>query len=267
MACFSDNMDGNKTSIYVFVHYFLLGFFLGYCNRKELFSMGSHVLFLFIAALLKFISFSRSDEFFEALIKGEIPEFIGYLILAAPTLAVLWVFRSHDARKQLEANKNNTNNSTFFECAKMLTEEHPEGKISSKKIALEQLAYLKRETGFDEKRIDLLTQGCDLEEENLNRAQLDSIDLSKAKLNNTQLMSADLSNANLFFSYLINTYLSYANLTNANLKYAKLTNANLKGTNLSHIVYNDKTNFGNTKFKDKKARDDAGMIYKPDGQE
>ncbi len=277
MAYFSDTMDSNTASIYVFVHYALLVFALSYFDVRGLLSMGSRILFLFIAALLGWISFSRSDVFLEALIKGEIPEFIGYLILVFPTLAVLWVFRSHDAREQLEANKNNTDNNTFFECAKMLTEEHLEGKASSKKIALEQLAYLKRETGFDEKRIDALTKGCNLEKENLNRAYLGGIDLSMAKLNNTQLMRADLSNTNLFYSDLINTSLFYANLSNANLMYAKLTNADLRYTNLSDIAYNDetewqgatyndKTNFGKTKFKDKKARDDAGMIYESNEQ-
>ena len=277
MAYFSDNLDSNTASIYVFVHYSLWGFALGYFDRKELLSMGSRVLFLSIAILLGLISFSRSDKFLGALIKGEVPEYIGYLILVIPTLAALWVFRSHDARKQLEANQNNTDNSTFFECARMLAEEHLEGKESFKKIALEQLAYLKRETGFDEKRIDALTKGCNLEKENLNRAYLGGIDLSMAKLNNTQLMRADLSNTNLFYSDLINTSLFYANLSNANLMYAKLTNADLRYTNLSDIVYNDetewqgatyndKTNFGKTKFKDEKARDDAGMIYEPEEQ-
>ena len=277
MAYFSDTMDSNTASIYVVAHYWLWGFALGYCYRKELFSMGRRLLFLLIAVSLGLISFSRSDKFLEALIIGDIPEFIGYLTLVIPTLAVLWVFRSYDARKQLEANKNNTNNNTFFECAKMLTEEHPEGKISSKKIALEQLAYLKRETGFDEKRIDILTKGCDLEEENLNYAHLSGIDLSGSKLNNTHLIGANLSNANLFVGDLINTDLFCANLSNANLTYAKLTNANLKDTNLSDIAYNDKTewqgatyndktNFGKTKFKDEKARDDAGMIYEPEEQ-
>ena len=202
------------------------------------------------------------------------------LALGLPTFFILWLFRTEDVQRQIDKTEENTNNSTFFECARMLIEstqqeEEVKEKSLSAKIALEQLAYLRKETGFDEKKIDTLTKRCDLEKKNLNNALLSGLDLSGAKLNNAQLISTDLSNTDLFCSDLINTYLSYAKLNNTNLKYAKLNNANLKSTNLSDVVYNDetewqgatyddKTNFGDTKFKDKRARDDAGMIYQPD---
>ena len=94
------------------------------------------------------------------------------LALGLPTFFMLWLFRTHDIQE-------NINNSTFFECARMLTEEYPTGDTLATlppQIALKQLAYLRRKTNFNRERIDLLTQGLKLNEIFLVNAYLDGID-------------------------------------------------------------------------------------------
>ena len=145
---------------------------------------------------------------------------ITLLFLGLPTFFTLWVFRTHDvqeqldkaekqldkAEKQIKKTEENTNNNTFFECVRMLMFEAPpesdeKDRIKNsfhKKVALEQLAYLKRETGFDKKRIDLLTKSLSsLNTTELNYARLSGINLSDMNLIGISLIDADLSNADL----------------------------------------------------------------------
>ena len=44
------------------------------------------------------------------------------LALGLLTFFVLWLFRTEDVQRQIDKTEENTNNSTFFECARMLVE-------------------------------------------------------------------------------------------------------------------------------------------------
>ena len=168
---------------------------------------------------------------------------------------VLWVFRTHDVQEQIDKTEENTNNSTFFECARMLTEVklaegEPAGYDSlSKKTALEQLAYLRRETGFDKKRIDSLTRGLGLGGKNFNLARFNGLDLSKAYLSRAELNGADLTLAILNRAKLNGAELNGANLSGANLTEAILDGAispnvpsNMSGSNIATNLTGAKLN-------------------------
>ena len=231
---------------------------------------------------------------------------ITILALGLPTFYVLWKFRTHDVQRQIDKvqeqiakTEENTNNSTFFECARILTEEKSaEGKSTqhdslSKKTALEQLAYI-RKTGFDEKRIDSLTKGLNLRDKifylarfngldlsianlygakligaNLRGAELNRANLTRAKLIGADLTGANLTNAELTGADLTGAKLNDADLANAELNGADLTKADLRGADLTEAIligaiYNDETEFSGTGFEKKEMRDKAGMIYRPD---
>ena len=66
-------------------------------------------------------------------------------------------------------------------------------------------------------------------------------DLSHTNLDNLDLEGANLTNANLFFADLKNTNLSNANLTNINLSFADLDDADLTNANLTNadLTYAD----------------------------
>ena len=167
---------------------------------------------------------------------------ITILALGLPTFFILWLFRTHDVQEQLKKTEENTNNNTFFECARLLKTEDPskpEGirDIDSlpKKIALEQLAYLKRKTSFDKKKIDLLTRNLSLKSKEFSHAQLRGLDLSGANLQATSLANADLRGVNF--------------------KDAKLHEDQFK-----KAKYDDETDFTGTSLESEEARDEAGMI-------
>ena len=158
---------------------------------------------------------------------------ITILFLGLPIFYTLWKFRTHDIQKQIAKTEENTNNSTFFECARMLTEEKSaEGKSIqqdslSKKTALEQLAYLKKETGFDKNRIGSLTRGLYLKGKNFNFARFSGLDLSIANLNEAKLAHAELTGTKLTVANLSGADLSGTDLTEAKLNGADLTGAKL----------------------------------------
>ena len=188
------------------------------------------------------------------------------LSLGLPTFFVLWLFRTHDVQKQIDKTEENTNNSTLFECARMLTEEYSlsteTGSSSSRilgkslptRIALEQLAYLKRETGFDEERIGLITQGINLSSMHLESARLSGLNLSKARLVRTNLSNADLNRVKF---------------TDADLSYADLRGADMSNfiddnkTKWEGAIYSSATKFTGTRFKSEASRKKAGMTHKP----
>ena len=219
---------------------------------------------------------------------------ITLLFLGLPTFFALWVFRTHDvqeqlkkAEEQLKRTEENTNNSAFFECARLLaTKDSPKDPNENvfedpdkkrikdslpKKIALEQLAYLRRKTSFDKKKIDLLTKDLSLSDKEFSHAQLRGLDLSGADLRGTTLINADLSGAQLIDADLrilrlerspLQSHLSTTDLSHANLK-----DANLFGTKLEGCLYNSKTIFTGTVLDSEEVREAAGMIYQPDGED
>ena len=225
---------------------------------------------LFIAAILGAgLAFFIYDVFGE-LGNKTLQSSITILALGLPTFYVLWVFRTHDVQEQIDKTEENTNNSTFFECERMLTERKPTGvkptqhDSLSKKTALEQLAYI-RKTGFDEKRIDSLTKGLNLSMEVFNSARFSGLDLSKADLANAELNGADLTETKLEGTNLTEAELNDANLANAELNDANLANAELNGeVILIGAIYDSKTKFTGTILESKEIRDKAGMIDRSD---
>ena len=168
---------------------------------------------------------------------------ITILTLGLPTFFTLWLFRTHDTHE-------NINNSTFFECARLLATKDPdeykeENRIKDSlpnKIALEQLVYLKRETSFDKKKIDLLTRNLSLGNKEFNYAQLSGINLYSTDLKKAILFNADLRNADLRFAKLRDAELITADLRFAKLSGADLSNAILRGADLRN------TDLGNAKL-------------------
>ena len=197
------------------------------------------------------------------------------LALGLPTFFILWLFRTFDVQRQIDKTQgqiNKTqeqinkaqeqiamtqksiNNSSFFECARILIADdysspNTEPTTDRYAVALEQLAYLRRETRFDEERIDYLTRRLSLRKRDFCSAQLSGLDLFDAKLALT-----DLTNANL----------EQVDLRSADLRDTILERAILTGTNLKGAIYNDKTNFQGTPLENKEARDEAGMKHEKD---
>ena len=101
------------------------------------------------------------------------------LALGLPTFFVLWLLRTHDVQRQIDKTEENTNNSTFFECVKMLTdtkridEETALEQFRLKRIAFEQLIYLRKENSFNQERINILTRGINLEDLDLSHADFE----------------------------------------------------------------------------------------------
>ena len=240
------------------------------------------------------------------------------LTLGLPTFFILWLFRTHDVQEQLKKTEENTNNSTFFECARLLatngpaedltetedlTEEMKENRRKDSfptKIALEQLAYLRRETNFTNNKIDILTRNLSLNNKTLDFSQLSGLNLSGTKLIKASLINAlligtylldaklseaDLRNANLSGAYLSRADLNLAKLNDAQLNEAHLSGADLRNANLSeaHLsgadlrgaiivigkkklegaTYNDNTIFTGTPLDNEEARDKEGMRWVP----
>ena len=203
------------------------------------------------AAILGVLSAFFIYYFFFGLKHDILRSSITILFLGLPTFYVLWVFRTHDVQKQIDKTEEGTNNSTFFECVRMLTEGEPIPKMPKgvedynlikhkslpKKTALEQLAYI-RKNGFDKKRIDSLTRGLYLENENFESARFSGLDLSTTNLNGANLRGADLTKVKF------------------NLE------AILKDFKLYGAIYDDDTEFNGTILEKKETRGLACMIYK-----
>ena len=122
------------------------------------------------------------------------------LFLGIPTLFAIWLFRTHDIQRQIDKTQENTNNSSFFECARMLTVNNPSSTRLAKHqyvVALEQLAYLRNETEFDRQRIDSLTQNLNLMELDISGARLNNLDLSNATFTATTLDGAEIKGTKL----------------------------------------------------------------------
>ena len=216
-------------------------FFLADVNHRRCSLLRASILGVLSAFFIYYFFFGLKHDILRSSIT--------ILFLGLPTFYVLWRFRTHDVQKQIDKTEEGTNNSTFFECARMLAEgktaeERLEEKKSvqynyeslSKKTALEQLAYLRRETGFDKKRIDSLTRGLHLSGEIFEFARFNGLDLSMADLNQTKLAYADLTGTILSYANLTGAYLNGAKLANANLSRVKLIGAELNRTKLNIVT-------------------------------
>ena len=163
-------------------------------------------------------------EEFESLTRNS----LSLLILGLPTLFILWIFRTHDAQRQID-------NNTFFECVRMLTSKE---KIISNRAALEQLVELKQKNTSYKERVDSLTQGILLKNTPLFFARLSGINLCLADLTDAYLTNANLSGANL----------RGADLTGTNLCDTILTDAILYGTDLEKAKHYDTANFKGARY-------------------
>ncbi len=180
--------------------------------------------------------------------------------LALPTTFLLWAFRTHDVKSQIEEAKLSNNFNNFSNAMRLFSEKD---NLEANTIGLKLLAQL-RQKGLYVKEIDLATpykklskevsqgekksfqaanlQGADLSgihlfnaylmEANLYRANLRKAILIGTKLNGSSLSLADLSEADLRETYLIGAYLRGAHLRGANLSVANLSGAYLIGANL-----------------------------------
>ncbi len=229
-----------------------------WCERCKPWILENRTYSLFCAGLIGIVFALIVYWIFYALKNYVLHGSLTILALGLPTFFVLWLFRTHDVQRQIDKTEENTNNSTFFECAQILIEvvkgkEDKERKSSEAKVALEQLAYLKRETSFDEKRIGLITQGIDLDRIHLEGARLSGLDLSGAYLRDTHLEGADLSEVNL----------SGADLTHAYLQGTNLSNFidNVKDKNKwYYAAFNGESNFDGTWLEDIEVRHEIDMV-------
>ena len=205
---------------------------------------------LLVASLLGVVLAIAAYHCFDGLCTTVLHSSLTILALGLPTFFILWLFRTRDVQE-------NINNSTFFECARMLVETTQQGgegekKSLSAKIALEQLAYLRKENSFNKEKIDLLTQGLNLTRLDLKHAYLGGLNLSRADLSNAHLEVADLSGTKLSGTDLSGAYLQGANLSNFidDVKDKNKWNS---------ATYNNETKFDGTWLAGKEARDKANM--------
>ena len=185
------------------------------------------VLFGCIYYLLEWCDFSKSflgDNEYADLTRNS----LSLLFLGLPTFFILWVFRTHDVREQID-------NNIFFECVRLLASGEKE---ISTKVALGQLMYLRRKNPSYKKRIDSHTRGIPLKKANLYFAQLYDINLLKTDLTGVDLTNANLSGANL----------TRANLTDTNLHDTNLAGAKLYGTDLKKALYWDTAIFEGARY-------------------
>ena len=133
-------------------------------------------------------------ELFELGNNSNLQSGLTLLALGLPTFFILWMFRTYDVQRQLDKTQENINNSTFFECARMLMGESSQRSLHQR-IALEQLAYLKNKTSFDREKIDMLTRNLNLDNSDLRNAYLENLDFCGTDLSGANLVGAKLKGA------------------------------------------------------------------------
>ncbi len=174
------------------------------------------------------------------------------LLLALPTLFVLWVLRTNDTREQIEETQNNTLTSILSHAMDMITSDD----FKRRYAGLIQLGQLRKQTAKFNAQINSATRNLDLkpldldgkplsDEEDivpndyqralLMNAYLRKIDLNDAELRGADLTEADLTEAVLSGANLGGTNLGNANLSGADLGKVILSGANLSGANLGKV--------------------------------
>ncbi len=173
------------------------------------------------------------------------------LILSLPVLVLLWYFRTHDVKQQIEKAQSNINVSLLNNGINLLLNVEDTGR-NKRAAGLILLAQLRQQDEQLHPQIDAITQGIALKEVKLRNAKLQGINLQDANLRGVNLQCAnlrgadlrgvdlesiDLENAdwkssNLQRADLQDADLQCANLQGANLQGANLQGANLRGANL-----------------------------------
>ncbi len=148
------------------------------------------------------------------------------LLLAVPTLLVLWIFRTHDTRDNILTN-------ILTHALDMIADRD----YKRRSMGLIQLGQLKKQTqafrDFDD-QIDAATRNLKLPVlESVDRSRVDHMAfLMKTHLNRMDLSGADLTAADLRFTNLRSAKLVLTVLTGADLTDADLTDASLVGVDL-----------------------------------
>ena len=158
---------------------------------------------------------------------------------------MLWLFRTHDVKIQIEEARKNNHFNDFENAMKLFIESENPGANA---IGLILLIKIKNEDQLYIKEIDLATpnknlKGVQLQNANLQNANLQGANLVDANFSGANLIDANLSRANFSGAYLTRANLAGANLTGAYLARARfieanLTGADLNGANLTETNFN-----------------------------
>ena len=193
------------------------------CRKKEMHIL-RRVLLLFGAVLLAILSINEIN-IRDGDISENIEEYGDYFKIVGPALFLLWVFRTYDVQKQQE----NSNSNLLFQYGCMLADKEP----TSQRIALEQLADMRRDHSFDKNKIDMFTRRLVLKEKDFIGIKLNGINLSSAVLEKTYLGWAYMEDTILMGANLNGANLEHAQLKGSDLRYSILNNAKLKGAKYS----------------------------------
>ena len=220
-------------------------------NAKKWF-FNNRITYLLIFALLGFIAavtFYKHSYFLLGAVDLTANERLNnslfLIILSLPTLFVLWLYRTHDVKQQIEQSAEQINLSMLHKATDMVADKDP----TRKSVGLKQLDQIKKNGLFlDEinilikssigKEVNLVgayLEGVDLEGVDLEKANLQNANLQNANLAEVNLQNADLTEASLAGANLQGVNLQGVNLTGANLKEVNLAGANLQGTSLQGI--------------------------------
>ncbi len=188
------------------------------------------------------------------------------LILSLPVLVLLWYYRTHDVKQQIEKAQSNINVSLLNNGINLLLNAEKAGR-NKRAAGLILLAQLRQQDEQLHPQIDAITQGIALERSKLRNAKLQGINLRDANLRGVNLQGANLrgadlrgvdlegvgwegadlrgvdlegvvwegaerKSANLQRADLQEADLRVANLFGANLRGADLRGANLRGADL-----------------------------------
>ena len=141
---------------------------------------------------------------------GRIRTSLALLFLGLPMAYLLWLFRTHDTRE-------NINRPAFFDALRLLSGS----SVKEKEFGLRQLAHLRNEVKAHIAEIDALTKNLQLEEVVLVEINLKGFHLQKANLLRAKLHKANLQGANLQGAILQGAILQGADLRGANLQGAR----------------------------------------------
>ncbi len=151
------------------------------------------------------------------------------LILSLPVLVLLWYFRTHDVKQQIEKAQSNININLLNNGINLLLNGEGGNKPAAGLILLAQLRQQDEQL---HPQIDAITQGVALEKVKLRNAKLQGINLRDANLQGINLQIANLQGAQLQFAELQKANLQVANLQGAQLQGAQLQGAQLQGAYL-----------------------------------
>ena len=152
------------------------------------------------------------------------------LIFSLPVIALLWIFRTHDTREQIQETRENTNTQIFFNAKEDLLyrkDDTPQGNNNTQQNAVGQ-EHLRSSIGLMQ-LLALRKRGLFLKEISLL--------LKNGGLGGALLMETYLEGANLQEVHLENAYLEWAHLQGAHLEGAHLERLILKGLICKGLIW------------------------------